>query len=264
MDSYGTLFAVLLGGARLKRKIAFVFFFAASIILFGAQTLQAFGVILFHADLFQKKGTVIIDAGHGGEDGGAVAINGALEKDINLAIALELEKNLKQNNFEVIMTRNADVSVGDQSLGTIAERKRSDTRARLRTVEEAGECILISIHQNHFSQGKYSGAQVFYSVNHSESAALAEAIRQNIVSSLQPDNKRENKQADSNIYLLHNCQIPAVLVECGFLSNQAETEKLCTESYQKDMAAAIYNGLVDYLSHQNSEESKPVSDLATD
>jgi len=237
----------------MKKKLGVAVLFVASVILFAMQTMQAFGIVSFHADFFQKKGIVIVDAGHGGEDGGAVAINGALEKDINLAIALELEKNLKQNNFDVIMIRNSDVSVGDQSLATISERKRSDTKSRLRTVEEAGECILISIHQNHFSEGKYSGAQVFYSGNRPESADLAEAIRKNIVESLQPENKRENKQADSSIYLLKNCQVPAVLVECGFLSNPDETEKLCTESYQKDMAAAIYNGLIDYL--QNKEET---------
>lgn len=242
----------------MKRKLLFTVLFSASVILFAMQTMQAFGVVSFHADFFKKKGTVIVDAGHGGEDGGAVAVNGALEKDINLAIALELEKNLKQNNFEVIMIRDSDISVGDQSLTTIAQRKRSDTKARLRTVEEAGECILISIHQNHFSESKYSGAQVFYSGNRPESSELAEAIRQNIVNSLQPENKRENKQADGNIFLLKNCNVPAVLVECGFLSNPGETEKLCTESYQKDMAAAIYNGLIDYL--QNKDET--VSDLA--
>lgn len=236
----------------MKRKFCFVILFTVSIILFAMQTIQAFGIVSFHAVFFEKKGTVVIDAGHGGEDGGAVAVNGALEKDINLAIALELEKNLKQNNFEVVMIRNSDVSVGDQSLPTISERKRSDTKSRLRTVEETGECILISIHQNHFSQSKYSGAQVFYSGNNPESADLAEFVRRNIVESLQPENKRENKQADGNIYLLKNCQVPAILVECGFLSNPEDTEKLCTESYQKDMAAAIYNGLIDYI--QNKSE----------
>ncbi len=231
----------------MKRKLAFWVLFCGALVLFAAQTMQAFGIVAFHADFFEKKGTVVLDAGHGGEDGGAVGSNGAMEKDINLAIALELEKYLKQNNFEVIMIRGTDTSVGDQSLGTVAERKRSDTKSRLRTVEEAGECILISIHQNHFSESKYSGAQVFYSGNREESALLAEAIRRNIVESLQPGNTRENKEAEKNIYLLYNCKAPAVLVECGFLSNPEEAEKLGTESYQKDMAAAIYNGLIDYL-----------------
>lgn len=239
----------------MKRKIAFFVLFAASVVLFAMQTLQAFGIVAFHADFFAKKGRIVLDAGHGGEDGGAVAVNGALEKDINLAIALELKRNLEINHFDVFMVRDGDVSVGDQGLGTIAERKRSDTRTRLRMVEEAGDCILISIHQNHFSESKYSGAQVFYSGNRPESAQLAEAIRSNIVDALQPENKRENKQADNNIYLLHKCQMPAVLVECGFLSNPGEAELLCTQSYQKDMAAAIYNGLIDYLQENVGQKS---------
>lgn len=239
----------------MKRKIAFVLLFCASLALFVTQTMQAFGIVNFHAELFEKKGTVVLDAGHGGEDGGAVGVNGAMEKDINLAIALELEKYLKQNNFDVVMIRDGDYSVGDQSLSTISERKKSDTKNRLRTIEETGECIFLSIHQNHFTESKYDGAQVFYSGNREESAVLAECIRQNIVSGLQPENRRENKQADANIYLLNNCQVPAVLVECGFLSNPEEAQKLTEEQYQKDMAAAIYNGLIDYL--QANKESSP-------
>ena len=123
----------------MRRKIMFLVLFSTSIALFTLQTIQAFGIVAFHADFFKKKGIIVVDAGHGGEDGGAIAVNGVLEKDINLAIALELEKDLKQNNFEVIMVRNSDVSVGDSSLGTVSER--------------------------------YSGAQVFYSANREESAA---------------------------------------------------------------------------------------------
>lgn len=246
----------------MKRKFGFWFMFFASLALFAAQTLQAFGIVAFHADFFQKKGTIVVDAGHGGEDGGAVGVNGVLEKDINLAIALELEKYLKLANFDVIMIRESDCSVGDQSLGTISARKKSDTKNRLQEVEEAGECLLISIHQNHFSESKYSGAQVFYSTNREESALLAEAVRESIVSSLQPENKRENKPADKNIYLLYNCQVPAVLVECGFLSNPEEAGNLSTESYQKDMAAAIYNGLIGYLESTNSPSESTASGLA--
>ena len=243
----------------MKKKLVFWVLFCASIALFAMQTMQAFGVVAFHADFFEKKGVVVVDAGHGGEDGGAVGVNGAMEKDINLAIALELEAYLKQNNFEVIMIRDSDCSVGDQSLGTIAERKRSDTKNRLQAVEEAGECIVISIHQNHFTESQYDGAQVFYSGNRPESAELAETIRANIVSSLQPENKRQNKQAEKNIYLMYHCQVPAVLVECGFLSNPAEADRLNTESYQKEMAAAIYNGLIDYLQNQRDAKENPVT-----
>ncbi len=232
------------------KKLGFILLFSASLALFALQTAQAFGIVNFHTDLFEKKCTVVLDAGHGGEDGGAVGINGAKEKDINLAIALKLEAYLKQNNFKVVMIRDGDYSVGDQTLSTVAERKRSDTKNRLQTIQEAGECIFISIHQNHFTESKYDGTQVFYSSNREESAVLAESIRQNVVSTLQPENRRENMQADESIYLLHHCQVPGVLVECGFLSNSAEAEKLITEEYQKDMAAAIYNGLTDYLQSQ--------------
>ncbi len=231
----------------MKRKLAFLLLFCASLALFALQTMQAFGVVGFHADFFEKKGLVVLDAGHGGEDGGASSADGILEKDINLAIALQLEEYLKLHHFDVIMIRDGDYSVGDQSLSTVSERKRSDTKRRLQAIEEAGECIFISIHQNHFSESKYDGAQVFYSGNREESAILAEAIRKNIVGALQPENHRENKKAESNIYLLDRCHVPAVLVECGFLSNPAEAAKLNQKAYQKDMAAAIYNGLIDYL-----------------
>ena len=246
---------------RFGKTLIFLLLFCASLSMFVVQTVQALGIVQFHADLFEKRGTVVLDAGHGGEDGGAVGVNGELEKNINLAIALELEKCLKQNNFDVVMIRTGDYSVGDQNLSTVAQRKRSDTKARLRTVEETGDCILLSIHQNHFSQSKYDGAQVFYSENREESAVLAEAIRQNIVSSLQPENHRENKPAGDSIYLLHNCQVPAVLVECGFLSNPSEAEKLSQESYQKAMASAIYNGLIDYLQEirKNSQNNSATS-----
>lgn len=231
----------------MKRKLVFLLLFCASLALFALQTMQAFGVVGFHADFFEKKGLVVLDAGHGGEDGGASSADGILEKDINLAIALQLEEYLKLHHFDVIMIRDGDYSVGDQSLSTVSERKRSDTKRRLQAIEEAGECIFISIHQNHFSESKYDGAQVFYSGNREESAILAEAIRKNIVGALQPENHRENKKAESNIYLLDRCHVPAVLVECGFLSNPAEAAKLNQKAYQKDMAAAIYNGLIDYL-----------------
>lgn len=231
----------------MKRKLFFWVLFCASLVLFCAQTMEAFGVVAFHADFFEKKGTIVIDAGHGGEDGGAVGVNGLVEKDINLAIALALAEDLKANNFDVILVRDGDYSVGDQSLSTVAERKRSDTKRRVSLVEETGDCLLVSIHQNQFSQSQYSGAQMFYSPNNEESAQLAECIRQSVVSSLQPENTRQNKEAGEEIYLLTHCQVPAVLVECGFLSNPQEADLLGQESYQNDMAAAIYNGIIDFL-----------------
>ena len=120
-------------------------------------------------------------------------------------------------------------------------------------MEETGECVLISIHQNKFEQSQYSGAQMFYSPNNPESAALAECIRQSVVGSLQPQNTRQNKEAGEDIYLLSHVQVPAVLVECGFLSNPEEAALLGQESYQRDMAAAIYNGLISFLEQREGE-----------
>lgn len=239
----------------MKKTFVPVLLFYASLVLFATQTMQAFGIVNFHTELFERKETIVIDAGHGGEDGGTVGINGESEKEINLAIALKLEEYLRQNGFKVIMIRDGDYSVGDQSLSTVAERKRSDTKSRLLAVENAGECILVSIHQNHFSESKYYGAQVFYSSNRAESAFLAESIRHSVVSSLQPENHRENKQAESNIYLLYNCNVPAVLVECGFLSNPDEAAKLNSKAYQQNMAAAIYNGIIDYLQSEDLQQT---------
>ncbi len=237
------------------KKLAFWGMFWAALALFVLQTMEAFGVVAFHADFFEKKPTVVVDPGHGGEDGGAVGVNGLVEKDVNLAIALELKSLLEAHLFPVVLVRDGDYSVGDQELPTVAERKRSDTKNRVRLLEETGECLLVSIHQNYFTQGQYKGAQVFYSPNRPESAILAEAIRQSVVASLQPENTRQNKEAGEEIYLLDRCPVPGVLVECGFLSNPEEAALLGDGAYQKDMAAAIYNGIVNYLEQQGGGET---------
>lgn len=240
----------------MKRKVFFWVLFCASLILFGAQTMEAFGIVAFHADFFEKKTTIVVDAGHGGEDGGAVGVNGSVEKDINLAIALALAEKLKASNFPVVLVRDGDYSVGDQTLNTVAERKRSDTKNRVQLVEETGDCLLISIHQNQFSQSQYSGAQMFYSPNNGESAQLAECIRQSVVNSLQPENTRQNKEAGEEIYLLTHCQVPGVLVECGFLSNPEEAQRLVQQEYQQDMASAIYNGIISFIEQRGKETSQ--------
>ena len=195
----------------------------------------------------QEKGVIVIDAGHGGEDGGAQSSSGILEKDINLSIALKLADLFRSSGYTVVMTRETDISIGDQNLSTIRERKVSDLHNRLKMVEDQENCLLISIHQNHFSEAQYYGTQIFYSTKAEESEWIAERIRENVVSLLQPENKRQCKPATDSIYLLWNCTKPSVLVECGFLSNSGEAEKLMDETYQQQMAFAIYRGVSDYL-----------------
>ena len=196
--------------------------------------------------------TIVLDAGHGGEDGGAVSRTGIVEKDINLAISLNLQKMLELSGFPVVMIRESDVSVGDGNLDTVKERKASDLHTRLKIIEEQENCIFISIHQNHFTKSKYYGSQVFYSSNNPQSAILAEKIRKEIVGLLQPENTREIKPATNSIYLLWNAKVPAVIVECGFLSNGGEAEKLNDPEYQKQIAFAVYQG---FLSYWNSDVS---------
>lgn len=191
--------------------------------------------------------TIIIDPGHGGEDGGSQTSNGILEKDINLSIGLYLRTLFQSAGYSVIMTRETDCSIGDPSLDTVRERKTSDMHNRLNLVEEQKNCILISIHQNHFSQSQYHGTQVFYGKKSSKSQEIAEAIQTRTVSLLQPENTRQCKEATDSIFLLWNTTVPSVLVECGFLSNPEEAQSLADDGYQKQIAFCIYEGVCDYL-----------------
>lgn len=189
--------------------------------------------------------TVVIDAGHGGEDGGATGKSGTIEKGINLAIAKDLQDLLLASGYRVVMTRTTDDDISDD-LDTIRQRKTSDLHNRLKVVESQENCILVSIHQNKFPQSQYHGTQIFYSGNTAESKTLAESIRARVVDLLQNDNDRTTKAATSSIYLLWNAKVPAVLVECGFLSNPEEEQRLQDSTYQKQMAFAICCGVLDY------------------
>lgn len=194
-----------------------------------------------------KQITVLIDPGHGGEDGGAVSDDGIVEKGINLAISTYLKEFYTLSGYNVLMTRSDDNTMGDQSLPTLKERRLSDMHERLDFYNSDEIDFVVSIHQNKFTESKYNGAQVFYSPNDEKSGVLAECLRKAIVGFLQPDNERELKKAGTDIYLLNNCQNPAVLVECGFLSNPEETAKLNNPEYQKQMAFTIYCGTLEYI-----------------
>lgn len=192
------------------------------------------------------EGGVLIDPGHGGFDGGAVAEDGTTEKHLNLAVALCLRDLLYVCGVPVEMTRQTDVGLEEDSSATIREKKSSDMRRRLTMYDEAA--LVISIHQNHFSVPKYSGTQVFYSANHPDSTRLAQAVRESVVGWTQPQNTRELKEATDGIYLLYYTTTPAVLVECGFLSNPDERERLKTPAYQQQIAFAIMAGYWNYQS----------------
>lgn len=193
--------------------------------------------------------TVIVDAGHGGDDGGAIGIDGTVEKDINLDIALKLEKILKFYGFNVIMTRTQDVMTCDDGLDSLRKRKISDIHNRFELMRKNPDAIFISVHQNKFEDSSQHGTQVFYSGNDERSKELAEAIQASVTLTLQRKNDRVVKKSGSGIYLLYHAKIPAVLVECGFISNSDEVKKLKDESYRMKLAILIADGLLKYLSN---------------
>lgn len=189
--------------------------------------------------------TIVIDAGHGGEDGGAVSESRVLEKDINLSIANDTSALFYLLGFDVTQTRKTDIAL-DNGEDTIRKRKVSDMKKRLEIFNSSKENTIISIHQNKFSESNYHGTQIFYSPNNPKSKQLADSIKYSVKGLLQPDNERECKKADSGIYLLNNTNNPAVIVECGFISNGEECKNLLDSQYQKQMAFSITAGFLSY------------------
>ncbi len=184
---------------------------------------------------------VIIDAGHGGGDPGAIGITGTLEKDINLNIALKLQQFIEKNGGTVLMTR-----VDDEMLGAT---KREDMNIRKKLREENSGDIFVSIHLNSFPKSNCNGAQTFYADNE-ESKVLAEKIQKNMVKFLDEDNTRIAKKL-SDVYLLKKVNIPSIIVECGFLSNSKEEKLLADEQYQSKIAFAVYSGILEFFNEEN-------------
>lgn len=195
----------------------------------------------------------MVNASHGGFDGGAVASDGTVEKDINLNICLSLSKMLRSSGYEVIMTRTSDTSTEDNTQSKIASRKRNDLNNRLLLMKKYPSAVFVSVHLNKFTTSAASGSQVFYSGKNEQSKLLGEKIQSKIIGLLQPENSRVNKQATSSTFLLYNATVPAVLVECGFLSNASDLKQLKNEEYQQKMAFCIYCGISDFFSNNIKE-----------
>lgn len=229
----------------LKRKsvILYIVFFIIYLILiiFAFYNIDNYSAVNVE---YNSLHVIVIDAGHGGEDGGAVA-NNVVEKNINLSISNKLRDIFISSGFNVKMTRSSDKMI-NESGDTLRERKVSDMKNRLKLFNESENNIVISIHQNKFTQEEYKGSQVFYSTNNKESEKLAKSIKTSIKTLIQPDNEREIKPADRNIYLLYNSKTPSVIVECGFISNIEEARLLKDSAYQNKIAFAIYSGFLDY------------------
>lgn len=189
---------------------------------------------------------IAIDAGHGGPDGGAVSRQGVIEKDINLSIALYVRDYLQQAGALVVMTREIDKDLADEGTRGYSRRKTEDLKQRVRQIEDKQADLFISIHMNSVPSNRWSGAQVFYTPNHPDNEGLANLLQAEMIRNL--ENTDRIAKTVSTVYLLQALKIPSALVEVGFLSHPEEARLLAEETYQRKVAASIYNGILRYAS----------------
>lgn len=185
----------------------------------------------------RNENLVVVDPGHGGPDPGKVGVNGAEEKDINLKIALNIKSYLEKENIEVFMTRTSDERLSDTQVG--------DLKERVRLMNEKNPVLAVSIHQNSYQDESVRGAQVFYYTDSRDGEEAAGYI-QKALSALDPESAKERK-ANNTYYLLKKTEVLVVIAECGFLSNYEEAEKLSEEAYQEEVAAAVSDGILEYI-----------------
>lgn len=200
-----------------------------------------------------NKPVIVLDAGHGGLDSGAVGTSGVLEKDINLSIVLTLRDMFEMSGFEVVLTRDEDISIYDPGVEGIREQKLNDMDNRLEIIQSYPDSIFLCIHQNNFTDPRYFGGQMFYNNNNPKNRTLAQ-IMQNKFAQLQPGNGREIKLSGNELYLLRFNKNPSLMIECGFLSNPEEEQQLSTWEYQQKVAFTIYGGVMEFL---DATEEKP-------
>ena len=182
---------------------------------------------------------IVIDSGHGGDDPGKIGINQAKEKDVNLKIAKKVKKRLKKEGWKVVMTREEDVMLGDAEKGN---RKIHDMKARVELINKTMPAMAVSIHQNSYQEAEIHGAQVFYYSHSQDGKRMAETIQRALLMA-DEENTRQAK-ANDTYYLLKRTEVPTIIVECGFLSNPQEAEKLTEDGYQKKLAQAITSGII--------------------
>ena len=223
---------------------------ALAVIYICAFSFYRYYTAIAAAKVQQAPVTVVIDPGHGGEDGGASSVDGILESQLNLEISLRVRDLFSLLGVKTAMIRETDTAVYTGTCSTIREKKVSDIKNRVQMVNATPNALLLSIHQNFFEQSKYHGAQVFYAKTDG-SKALAERTQQLLRETLDKANHREAKMAQS-VYLMEHIECMGILVECGFLSNAQEEEKLRDADYQKKLAAAICAAVHGYISEKGN------------
>ena len=197
--------------------------------------------IFYTTELWQPK--LILDAGHGGEDGGAVSPSGQKESLINLDITLKLDQLVAFLGEPALLLRATDISLHDENAVTLREKKISDLKHRVKTAGQNPAAVLVSIHQNSYPEQKYRGTQVFFAATEG-SRQLAEKVQRSVVSHLQPENTRAEKEIPDSIYLMNHVENTAILIECGFLTNPEEDRLLQSEEYQRKLALILGTALI--------------------
>ncbi|MDO5293747.1 MAG: N-acetylmuramoyl-L-alanine amidase CwlD [bacterium] len=230
------------------KRYSRIFFVLMAVICMGLMFPVGSNVVTSIATSNQKNSKlIVIDPGHGGFDPGKVGVNDALEKDINLSISFKLKTELEKEGYQVELTRTTDTglySEGDKS------KKSADMRNRVKIINDAEPFVAISIHQNSYPSESVKGAQVFYHKLSEDGKMFADIVQERLKEELNDGNKRIAK-ANDNYYMLKKSECPLVIVECGFLSNNAEAKLLVDEAYQQKLAVAIKNGVLAYAQKKN-------------
>ena len=232
----------------IKAIVSLLLIFAVALSAIIGITMKIYGrsVIQASSDAMLQNKIVILDAGHGGEDPGACAEDGIYEKNLNLQITLEIGKALEEKGFIVVYTRTDDRLLYKEEENIKGIRKISDLKNRCKIAERYPDSIFVSIHMNSYGNSKYSGLQTYYSTKNDKSKLLAESVQNKVISELQTNNNRTIKSGNS-IYVLENIENPAILIECGFMTNKEELKKLSEKEYQKQLSFLIVCGIIEYI-----------------
>lgn len=215
-------------------------------VLLGAYMGSRAVTVIAENSPMERNHRIVIDAGHGGIDGGATSCTGILESAYNLDISKRLNDLFRLMGYDTYMIRTTDISVYTKG-DSIAQKKISDLKERVRIVNETENAVLLSIHQNNFHDSRYSGAQIFFAPT-AGSDSLAQQLQTNMVHTLNPGSRRECKKSDG-IYLMEHIACTGILIECGFLSNPEEEAKLRSREYQQKLCCVIASTLDSYLSN---------------
>lgn len=225
----------------MKKKVELVM--AVCLVLAAFILAKQGAVFVLSDEASPKKICIVVDAGHGGSDPGKVGINGALEKDINLSLALKLKELLETKDIEVVLTRDSDAGLYTEDS---TNKKAVDMQNRCKIITDAAPVFTVSLHQNSYTTPDVKGAQVFYYGQSEKGKELAEMIQASLIAQVAPENTRTAK-ANESYYLLKKTPTPTVIVECGFLSNPEEADLLLDDNYQNQLTQAVFMGILNYL-----------------